>query len=68
MEVFFITFWGRLLGQLALTFVIWIAMAVFYSDMNQGSKLIFYLVTSWLLFIFVVVIKTWLTNRKENAK
>jgi hypothetical protein len=57
-----------LLGQLALTFVIWIAMAVFYTDMNQGSKMIFYLVTSWLLFIIIAVIKAWFTNRKEHVK
>ncbi|MFD1850427.1 hypothetical protein [Oceanobacillus bengalensis] len=56
-----------LLGQLFFIGVIWIAMAVFYNDMTTSlSRYTFYLVTSWLLFIIVITIKTWLKERKEK--
>ncbi|WP_245831846.1 hypothetical protein [Oceanobacillus senegalensis] len=44
--------------------VIWLAMLVFFNDMNQGSKLIFYLVTSWMLFLIVGIVKEAIRQRK----
>ncbi|AXI08365.1 hypothetical protein CV093_05485 [Oceanobacillus sp. 143] len=57
-----------LLGQLAIIALVWLGMAFYFPDMNEGSKIIFYLVTSWMLFLIVGVVKTWLHNRKEQSK
>ncbi|WP_156291970.1 hypothetical protein [Oceanobacillus salinisoli] len=57
-----------LLGQLGLIAVIWVGMAIFFNDMNEASKIIFYLVTSWALFLLVIIIKTWIRERKEKTK
>lgn len=45
--------------------VIWVGMAFFYSEMTPVSKGIFYLVTSWLLLLLVLVTKDWLKARKR---
>ncbi|TRM13220.1 hypothetical protein FH966_07750 [Lentibacillus cibarius] len=37
--------------------IIWIGLAYFYQDMDQLSKIVFYLVTSWLLLLIVLLIK-----------
>ncbi|TXL65797.1 hypothetical protein FHP05_06675 [Cerasibacillus terrae] len=34
--------------------VIWAGMAFFFDQMGEPSKLIFYAVTSWLLFLIVL--------------
>jgi len=38
--------------------VIWAGMAFFFNDMDQVGKIIFYLVTSWLLFLIVLFVKS----------
>ena len=57
-----------LFGQFGLIAVIWIAMAVFFKDMNEASKIIFYLVSSWGLLLIVLIIKEWIRVRKEESK
>jgi len=57
-----------LVGQFVLIAIVWLAMFFFISDMNEGSKMIFYLVTSWLLFLIVILVKTFMKSRlgKKN--
>jgi len=55
-----------LLGQFALIFVVWLGMASFFEDMGEGSKVIFYLVTSWLLLLVVLIIKEFIKSRGEK--
>lgn len=57
-----------LLGQLGLIAVIWIAMFVFFNNMNEASKIIFYLVSSWGLLLIVLIIKEWIRGKKEITK
>ncbi|WP_339317283.1 hypothetical protein [Oceanobacillus sp. FSL W7-1304] len=47
---------------------IWIGMATFFSEMNEGAKLIFYLVTSWLLFLIVIIVKAWIKQLIRKRK
>ncbi|GGP16567.1 hypothetical protein [Oceanobacillus neutriphilus] len=55
-----------LLGQFAIIFVIWAGLLTFFRDMSNASQLIFYLVTSWLLLLIVLIIKTWIREKKES--
>ncbi|WP_010097277.1 hypothetical protein [Ornithinibacillus scapharcae] len=54
------------LYQILIIAVIWIGMLFFYSDMNQMSRFIFYLVTSWLLLLIVLFVKQFIQSRKES--
>jgi len=45
--------------------IIWAGMAFFFSKMTEPSKIIFYLVTSWLLFLIVLVVKKFVKERKK---
>ncbi|MFS0752519.1 hypothetical protein [Oceanobacillus sp. 1P07AA] len=56
-----------LVGQLVITALIWMGMASFYDQMNELNTWIFYLVTSWMLLLLVLVIKEWL-RLKKNTK
>ncbi|WP_152656759.1 hypothetical protein [Oceanobacillus sp. CFH 90083] len=53
-----------LLGQFVVIFIVWAGLFTFFQDMNQVSQLIFYLVTSWLLLLVVLIIKTWIREKK----
>jgi len=55
-----------LLGQFAITFLVWLGLAFFFAEMNEGSKVIFYLVTSWLLYLLVVIVKTWFREHRKT--
>ncbi|WP_200416398.1 hypothetical protein [Virgibacillus salexigens] len=55
-----------LIGQLVLIAVVWTSMAVFFSEMTEESKIIFYLVTSWMLLLIVLIIKTWIKGRTNR--
>ncbi|RYG73318.1 hypothetical protein EU245_07165 [Lentibacillus lipolyticus] len=46
--------------------IIWAGMAFFFRDMDQLSKIIFYVVTSWLLFLVVLFVKQLLTSKKQH--
>ncbi|MEC5424198.1 hypothetical protein QGM71_11905 [Virgibacillus sp. C22-A2] len=56
-----------LVVQLIIMAVIWTGMIFFFSDMNTAAKSIFYIVTSWFLFLIVIVLKTLFTNRKNKS-
>lgn len=47
-----------LVGQLIMIAFIWTGMAFFLSDMGAVGKYVFYLTTSWLLFLIVIILKT----------
>lgn len=55
-----------LVAQLLMIAVIWAGMAFFFGDMGAVGKYVFYLVTSWLLFLLVIVLKTLYKNRKSQ--
>jgi len=48
--------------------VIWAGMFFFLDEMGEGSRVIFYLVTSWLLFLIVIIVKALLRKRKEKTE
>ncbi|WP_040984642.1 hypothetical protein [Oceanobacillus jeddahense] len=57
-----------LLGQFVVILIVWLGLLTFFQDMNQASQLIFYLVTSWLLLLIVLMIKTWIKEKKGTNK
>lgn len=57
-----------LVGQLIMIAAIWIGMLFFFSDMSEGSKIIFYIVTSWLLFLIVIIVKALIKGRIGKRK
>lgn len=56
-----------LLTQLAMIGVIWVGMLFFFNEMNDTSRIIFYVVTSWLLFLIVIVLKNVFKNKNGNT-
>ncbi|CEI83135.1 hypothetical protein J18TS1_08520 [Oceanobacillus oncorhynchi subsp. incaldanensis] len=57
-----------LLGQFVIILIVWVGLLTFFQEMSQASQLIFYLVTSWLLLLIVLMIKTWIKEKKESDK
>ena len=55
-----------LLYQLLAVGIIWTGMAFFYKDMDEASKVIFYVVTTWMLFIIVLTGKKWIRDLKTK--
>lgn len=55
-----------LLAQLGMIAFVWVGMVFFFKEMSETSKLIFYLVTSWLLFLIVMVVKDVIRQRKKE--
>ncbi|GIO25336.1 hypothetical protein [Oceanobacillus sp. J11TS1] len=55
-----------LLGQFFIIFIVWAGLLTFFQDMSDASKIIFYLVTSWLLLLIVLIIKTWIRDKKRT--
>ncbi|WP_163970990.1 hypothetical protein [Oceanobacillus halotolerans] len=55
-----------LVYQIIAIAIIWTGMAFFFDEMNEMSKMIFYLVTSWLLFLIVLLVKQWIRMRKAK--
>ncbi|ASN06929.1 hypothetical protein [Virgibacillus necropolis] len=45
---------------------IWMGMAFFFNDMQPTSKILFYCVTSWLLFLIVIYIKQRIKGTKDE--
>lgn len=50
--------------------VIWAGMAFFFKEMDETSKIIFYVVTSWWLFLIVIFVKKLYRDQqaKKNGK
>ncbi|MDM8102311.1 hypothetical protein [Oceanobacillus oncorhynchi] len=57
-----------LLGQFVIILIVWVGLLTFFQEMSQASQLIFYLVTSWLLLLIVLMVKTWMKEKKESDK
>ncbi|MBC5636190.1 hypothetical protein H8S33_05030 [Ornithinibacillus sp. BX22] len=55
-----------LIYQILIIAFIWVGMVFFVQDMDQMSKMIFYLVTSWLLLLVVLLVKEIIRNRKKS--
>ncbi|MBP1970647.1 O-antigen ligase [Virgibacillus natechei] len=53
---------------MAITAVVWTGMAFFFSEMDQVSKAIFYIVTSWLLLLIVITLKAYIRNKKGDTQ
>ncbi|MDY0406836.1 hypothetical protein P5G51_017055 [Virgibacillus sp. 179-BFC.A HS] len=43
--------------QIIAVGIIWCGMAFFFGKMDEVSKIVFYAVTSWLLFLIVLLVK-----------
>lgn len=52
------------LYQILAVFIIWLGMTLFLEQMYDSGKIIYYLVTSWLLFLIVMAVKKWNRERK----
>lgn len=57
-----------LLAQLGLVGFIWVGMSFFYNDMSEESRWIYYLVTSWVLFLMVMVAKDFFRQKKKEKE
>lgn len=55
-----------LIYQIIIVGVIWIGMAVFFQEMDPVSQFIFYVATSWLLFLMVILISQLIKRRKNK--
>jgi type IV secretory pathway VirB2 component (pilin) len=54
--------------QLAVIGVIWLGMTTFFSEMNIFARANYYVVTSWFLFLIVVVVKEWIKLRRNGER
>lgn len=52
--------------QILAVFIIWAGMTFFYNELKQSGVFIYYVVTSWLLFLIVLGVKHFLRERKEK--
>lgn len=57
-----------LLAQLGLVGFIWVGMSFFYNDMSEESRWIYYLVTSWVLFLMVMVVKDFFRQKRKEKE
>lgn len=57
-----------LLAQFGLIAFFWLGMVFFFNQMSDTSRYIFYIVTSWLLFLIVMIVKNWFRRNKEKAE
>ena len=46
--------------------VIWLGMFYFRDELYSSGEIIFYIVTSWLLFLIVLAVKQFLHDRSEK--
>ncbi|SHF83395.1 hypothetical protein [Ornithinibacillus halophilus] len=46
--------------------VIWLGMSFFFNQMSDSSKLIYYIVSSWLLFLIVLLVKEFIRSKKNK--
>lgn len=51
--------------QIIAVGIIWCGMAFFFEKMDEISRIVFYAVTSWLLFLIVLLVK-YLIKRKKG--
>ncbi|MGM8363892.1 hypothetical protein ACLIBG_00290 [Virgibacillus sp. W0181] len=51
--------------QILGVFIIWLGMLFFLSDMLDSGRIIFYVVTSWLLLLIVLFLKQFFRERNK---
>ena len=56
-----------LLYQILAIGIIWTGMAFFFNDLYDQGKIIFYIVTSWLLFLIVLLLKEIFRKKREDS-
>jgi len=56
------------LYQILGVLIIWLGMTFFLDDIEGSGKVIYYVVTSWLLFLIVLAIKKFMRDRQEKDK
>lgn len=54
--------------QIIAVSVIWIGMSIFFKKIEGSGVIIYYIVTSWLLFLLVIYIKNKYRQRKGQSK
>lgn len=54
------------LYQILGVLIIWIGMTFFVEDITGAGKIIYYGLTSWLLFLIVLAVKKFFNDRKEQ--
>lgn len=54
------------LYQILGVLIIWLGMTFFLDEIDGAGKIIYYVVTSWLLFLFVLAGKKFVADRKEK--
>ncbi|MFD2212007.1 hypothetical protein ACFSMW_20060 [Virgibacillus halophilus] len=52
--------------QIIAVGIIWCGMAFFFDKMDEVSRIVFYAVTSWLLFLAVLLIKMIIRRKKQD--
>lgn len=55
-----------LLYQVIAVLIIWSGMAFFFNDLYDSGRIIFYVVTSWLLFLIVLLLKALYRKKFQN--
>jgi len=56
------------LYQILAVSIIWLGMTFFFEDIVGSGKIIYYLVTSWLLLLIVLAVKKYINDRKGEGE
>lgn len=54
-----------LLYQLLIVFLVWLGLLSFLDELGEPAKFVFYLITSWALFLLVLIGKELIVKRKK---
>lgn len=54
--------------QIIAVSIIWIGMTIFFKKMDDSGVTIYYVVTSWLLFLLVIFFKNKYKQKKGKSK
>lgn len=54
------------LYQILGVLIIWLGMTFFLDNIDGGGTIIYYIVTSWLLFLIVLAGKKFFADRKDK--
>ena len=54
------------LYQILGVLIIWLGMTFFLEKIDGSGKIIYYVVTSWLLFLIVLAVKKFFAEREEK--
>jgi len=54
--------------QIIAVLIIWLGMTVFFKKLDSSGVIIYYVVTSWLLFLLVLFFKNMYKQRKGQSK